>query len=438
MSKQHYCCHKSASDEPTIARQVALRGQRGHFSPFKSALAPIENPIYNRCMIARVLAPRLLEAVRSMPVVAVTGPRQSGKTTLCRGVLSDYRYVSLEPLDTREFAQRDPRGFLSEVKGPVILDEIQRAPDLFSYLQESVDEDPTPGRFVLTGSEHFGLSQAISQSLAGRVRLLHLLPLSLEELVGDGREPSDLWSAVWTGGYPRIHAHELPPSTWLADYTATYVQRDVRSLLNVANLGAFSTFLRLTAGRTGQEVNLSTLGADVGVSHPTVRAWLSLLETSFLVFSTPPWLRNLRKRQVKAAKMHMVDSGLACSLLGIGGPEQLASHPLRGAIFESWVASEVLKWRGQRGLAANLYHLREPRGVEIDLVVEGSERRYLSEIKSARTLDSSFFAGLRALSAEASSASPIAARLVFGGEPSQRREGVEALSWRDLATAPWD
>ncbi len=275
--------------------------------------------------IARVLEPRLRRAARQAPVVAVTGPRQSGKTTVCRSCFPGHDYVSLEPLDAREFAETDPRGFLAQHRGPVVLDEVQRVPGLFSYLHEAVDDDPEPGRFVLTGSQHFGLTEAISQSLAGRVAMLHLLPLSLEETrrfpaQTGGQRLADLWTTVWTGGYPRIHDRRLPPADWLNDYADTYVQRDMRQALQVTNLAAFSTFLRLAAGRTAQELNLSALGADAGVAHPTVRAWLSVLEASFVVFRVPPWLRNFRKRLVKAPKLHFVDSGLACRLLGIRHP----------------------------------------------------------------------------------------------------------------------
>jgi uncharacterized protein len=392
-------------------------------------------------MIARTLQPTLLEAARTAPVVAVTGPRQSGKTTLCRATFPDHDYVSLEPLDHRDFAQSDPRGFLAQHPGPVILDEVQRAPDLFSYLQEAVDDDPAPGRFILTGSEHFGLSEGISQSLAGRVTLLNLLPLSLEELSSAADLPDDPWHVLWAGGYPRIHDRGLDPARWLADYTATYVQRDVRQVLEVTDLTAFSTFLRLTAGRTGQELNLSGLGGDAGVSHNTARAWLSVLETSFVLFTIPPWLRNLRKRAIKAPKLHLVDSGLACHLLGIREPEQLATHPLRGAVFESWVASEILKWRLSRGHPAELFHLRESRGLEIDLLVEGGRALTPVEVKSGRTVGSDFFRALHGFGErmEADAAHrELRPRLIFGGDARQRRTPVDVIPWRQLHEVPWD
>ncbi|MEQ9399106.1 MAG: ATP-binding protein [Longimicrobiales bacterium] len=391
-------------------------------------------------MIDRILAPSLTAAAGRMPVVAVTGPRQSGKTTLCRACFPDHTYVSLEPLDTREFAQSDPRGFLRQHRGPVVLDEVQRVPDLFSYLQEEVDRDPEPGRFVLTGSQHFGLSEAISQSLAGRVSMHHLLPFSLDELREVEDAPGDLWATVWAGGYPRIHDRGLPAGEWLADYTATYVQRDVRQVLNVTDLEAFTAFLRLAAGRSGRERNLSGLGADAGVSHNTARAWLSVLETSFVTFSVPAWTVNTRKRVLKSPKIHFVDTGLACHLLGIRSPDQLRHHPLRGALFETWVASEVLKARVHRGRTADLHHLREARGIEVDLVVEDGERVIAVEVKSGATVAPDFFGGLRGFEDRARRGAPhlaVERRLVYGGDARQRRSDIDVLPWEEIQDVAW-
>ena len=391
-------------------------------------------------MIPRVLEGRLLALAETMPAVAVTGPRQSGKTTLCRATFPDLQYVSLEPLDVREFATEDPRGFLREYGDGVILDEVQRAPSLFPYLQEEIDRDPTPGRFVLTGSQHFGLTEAITQSLAGRIALLHLLPLSLDELRRFPSAPEDLWTTVWAGGYPRIHDRRLDPNQWLADYLATYVQRDVRQVQRVSDLDAFSRFVRLAAGRTGQEENLSALGSDAGVSHPTVRSWLSVLETSFVLFRVPSWHRNLRKRVVKAAKVHFLDSGLACHLLGIRSPDQLRVHPLRGAVFESWVAAEILKARLHRGRAADMFHLRESRGLELDLVVESAERVIGVEAKSGATVASDFFTHLETFAGEVASRYPhleCERRLVYGGEHGQTRHGTDVLPWLAVQDVDW-
>jgi uncharacterized protein len=390
-------------------------------------------------MIKRVLEAPLRAAAEKMPAVALTGPRQSGKTTLCRATFPDHEYVSLEPLDVRDYAASDPRAFISEHPGPVIFDEVQRAPELFSYLQEEIDRDPGPGRYVLTGSQHFGLSDAISQSLAGRVAVLHLLPVSLDELRRFPTHPEQLWETVWAGGYPRIHDQDLDAGAWLADYTATYVERDVRRLLNVSDLEAFTTLLRLAAGRTAQELHLSSLGADAGVTHPTVRSWLSVLESSFVLFRTPRWHRNLLKRVVKAPKLHFIDSGLVCYLLGIRSPEQLRLHPLRGAIFESWVAAEVLKARLHRCRPADLYHFRETRGLEVDLIVESAEQVIAVEVRSAATVASDFFGNLSALAERADAIAPKRwdARLVYGGGRSQRRGDVQVIPWSEVQDVSW-
>ncbi len=313
-------------------------------------------------MIDRNITPQLRALAGHYPVVALTGPRQSGKTTLCRAVFPDRPYVSLEALDLRAFAQEDPRGFLAEYQDGAVLDEIQRVPGLLSYLQTEVDERPEPGRFILTGSQHLGLSESIAQSLAGRCGLLTLLPPSLDELTRFPNAPDDLYTLLWQGAYPRIYDRGIPAHQWLADYLATYVQRDVRQIVNVGDLQTFSGFLRLCAGRSAQEVNLSALGADAGVSHNTARAWLSVLETSFVLHRLPAWHANLRKQLVKAPKLHLFDSGLLCYLLGIQEPAQLRLHPLRGAVFESWAVAEVYKAQTNQGPAACAVPLsREPR-----------------------------------------------------------------------------
>jgi len=394
--------------------------------------------------MTEVTYPRRLDRVartqaRQYPVVTITGPRQSGKTTLCRRVFRGKPYVNLEPLDVRDFARTDPRGFLAQYRGGAILDEVQNVPELFSYLQEEVDRDPAKGRFILAGSQHFGLSAAIAQSLAGRAAVLFLLPLSLDESLKFPGPVAGLDDVLWQGGYPRIHAGRIAPDRWLADYVTTYVQRDVRQLTNVTDLGAFTQFLKLCAGRTAQEVNLSALGADAGVSHNTARAWLDVLEASFVIFRIPAWHRNIRKQLVKAPKLHFVDSGLACHLLGIGNADQLGFHPLRGALFESWVASEVLKQRLHSGRAANLFHFRESRGTEVDLIVEEGRRRVIVEVKAARTVSPSFFSNLEKFVALAprGGVASTSARLVYGGEEPQRRSGATVMGWRQVADAEW-
>ena len=380
------------------------------------------------------------ELARQYPVLTVTGPRQSGKTTLCRAVFPDHGYINLEALDRREFARQDPRGLLAEHPDGLVVDEVQHAPELLGYIQEAVDEDSRPGRFVLTGSQHFSLSQSISQSLAGRTAILQLLPLSLEEYADFDIPTDDLCTVLFAGAYPRIHDRGLAPQRWLADYLATYVERDVRQIANVSNLSAFGNFLRLCAARTAQEVNLSDLGADAGVSHNTARAWLSILETSFLVIQCPAWHRNIRKQLVKRPKLHFLDSGLVCHLLGIRSPDELRHHPLRGAIFESWVASEIYKHHTHRGLRPELLHYREARGAEIDILVQNGSELIACEAKSGATLHADFFRHLEQFSERMTLINPrptLASRLVYGGDHRQHRSGIDCLGWRQIHALSW-
>lgn len=303
-------------------------------------------------------------------------------------------------------------------------------------MHEEVDARPQHGRFVLTGSQHFGFLASVTQSLAGRTAVVHLLPPSISELRKFPQNPlDDLFKTIWMGAYPRIHDQQLPPDRWLADYVATYVQRDVRQVLAINDLSTFTTFLKLCAGRTGQEINLSSLGNDAGISHNTARSWLGLLETSFICFRLPAWHRNINKQLIKAPKLHFFDSGLVCFLLGITSPEQLRHHPLRGAIFETWVCAEIFKSILHRGQSPALFHFRDAKGLEIDLVREKAGEFSLIEIKSAATISPSFFGPLEKAAAVLS-APPISAKvkkfLVYGGEEKQRRTDFAILPWMML------
>ncbi len=392
-------------------------------------------------MIKRHIQPSLLELACSFPVVTVTGPRQSGKTTLCQMAFPDKRYVSLEDPDERRYAVDDPRGFLGELEAGAILDEVQRAPELLNYLQGLVDRDPSPGRFVLTGSANLALRSDVTQSLAGRTGMLELLPFD----IGERAELSpvdDLWRAVWEGGYPAIHHRGVPADRWLGAYVSTYVERDVRQHLAVASLIAFQSFLELAAAQTANLVNLSGLGSDVGVSHNTARSWLSVLEAGYIVQRLPPLHRNLRKRVVKAPKLHFIDTGLACWLLGIRAPDELKRHPLRGALLESWVVAEAAKAFANRGIRPRLHYWRDHRGQEVDLVVDRGRDLLAVEVKSGATIHPSFFDTLErfaALAREAVPAPPDGVRnlLVYGGDRRQERSAGLVLPWRDLQTYPW-
>jgi len=391
-------------------------------------------------MIKRNLAPVLRDCARYFPVVTLTGPRQSGKSTLCREVFPRHPYVSFESADTRAAATSDPRGFLARLPDGAILDEFQHVPDLVSYLQGEVDERPQPGRFILTGSEHLSISMRVSQSLAGRTAVLHLLPLSLDEVRRFSEPPTGLLAILLAGSYPRIHERNVASDRWLAGYLNTLVKRDVRDLLRIGDLEAFGTFLRVCAGRTAQEINLSSLGADCGVSHHTAREWLSVLEACYLVFRVPAWHLNTRKRIVKAMKLHWYDSGLLCHLLGIRDEDHLHSHPLRGAIFESWVASEIAKAHLNHGDEPTMSHLRRTQGLEVGLLVEHGREVIPVECKSGATTNPSFADNLRKFTAEFGGHAYYQLKepmVVYGGAASFRSAGIHYLSWSDIQTPDW-
>ncbi len=368
-----------------------------------------------------------------MPVVTITGPRQSGKTTLCRAAFPEYPYINLEIPSERDLALEDPRALLARLPDGAVLDEIQRCPDLLSYIQGQVDEDPRPGRWILTGSQNLLLLESVSQSLAGRAAVLHLLPLTYAEVRRFDSYPSDLDEVLLTGGYPRILDRRLVPREFLDPYITTYVERDARAVSRVGDLVTFQRFMALCAGRTGQLLNLSSLASDTGISQPTAKAWLSVLETSFIVMRLPAWHGNLRKRLVKAPKLHFWDSGLVCRLLKIRDAQQLRLHPLRGSIFESWVVSEVAKARLNRGEAGGLFHLRDQHGREVDLVEETDAGLRFTEIKAGATVTSDMLGGLTRAMDEGLVATTTPRRVIYGGDVRQTRSDCEITPWSVLA-----
>jgi hypothetical protein len=391
-------------------------------------------------VIRRTLQDQLERAATKHPVITLTGPRQSGKTTLARMSFPDRPYVSLETPAEREFAAGDPLRFLAQFPGGAILDEVQRVPELTSYLQGLVDEDPSPGRFILSGSQNLALLEGVSQSLAGRTALLELLPLELAEIRRFGGPPDDLDTAIWRGGYPRIHDRGLSADEWLADYTATYLDRDVRMLLNVGDLEAFHTFLRLCAGRVGQLLNLASLASDCGIAQPTARRWLSVLEASFVAFRLPPFHANFGKRLTRHPKLYFHDPGLAVSLLGVEEPGQLATHPLRGAMFEGWVVSEIVKWHRHRGRLPRISFYRERDRLEVDVVLERGAELTLIEVKAGRTPSGEHFAAFPVfadrIAARGDERWRVARRMVvYGGEERQSRSGGDLIGWAALGDA---
>lgn len=382
-------------------------------------------------MIPRTATSTLKRLAKGFPVVALTGPRQSGKTTLAKSVFKDKTYISLENPDEREFAQRDPKRFLQRFPNGAILDEVQRCPELLSWLQGWVDERGIMGDFVITGSAQFDLFAGISQSLAGRVGRVELLPLSGAELRAAGQAPSDLNTTLCQGGYPALYDRDVSPQDWFANYIATYLERDVRQLIAVRDLAQFQTFVKMCAARTGQLLNLASLGADCGINAVTAKQWLSVLEASYIVTLLKPHHRNFGKRLVKAPKLYFCDVGLAAWLLGIRDAAALDTHAARGALFETHVISELMKQRLNAGQPLDLYFWRDHVGHEVDVLIEHAQGLQALEIKSGSTFASDWTDGLKKWQKFAATES-IQPSLVYGGTTSYVREGMHVWGWQNI------
>ena len=378
----------------------------------------------------RQLETAFIQACTRFKGVAVIGPRQSGKTTLVRALCADRPYVSLEEPDIRDFACSDPRRFLAAYPDGAVLDEVQRVPDLLSYLQGILDAETRPGRWILTGSQSFALAPGIRQSLAGRVAILRLLPFSLGELQAAGALPPSLDAVLLTGGYPPIYDQGHEPGPWLDAYIQTYVDRDIRDLVNVRDLQLFRRFVRLCAARVGCQFNQSELGQAVGITQPTARAWFDCLETSFITLRLQSWHRNLGKRITKTPKLYFTDVGLAARLQGIRSAEQLALHPARGALFENLVVVEALKAAWHRGEDSCGWYWRDRSGTEIDLILERGEHVLPIECKSGATIASDWDTRLQQWSSGLTSDEPW---LIYGGDTTQPRRTL-TIAWRDMAT----
>ncbi len=363
-----------------------------------------------------------------MPVITLTGPRQSGKTTLVRAIFAEHTYTNLEYPDTREYATTDPRGFLRSAPC-MIIDEVQHVPHLTSYMQGMVDEDQRPAQFVLTGSQNFSLAQSVSQSLAGRSAIFHLLPLSIGELRDSGYAADDYLPWLYRGFYPRLYDQHLAPAAWLPDYIQNYLERDVRQITQVQDLTTFQIFLKLCAGRTGQLLNMTSLANEVGVDVKTIKSWVSVLEASYVVFLLRPHYKNYNKRVVKTPKLYFYDTGLACSLLGIHNEEQLSSHYLKVELFESFIIAELQKQQFNRGQRPTDYFWRDNTGHEVDFLSERSGSITIAEIKSGKTIRPDFFQGLDFYKRIATS--EVSSYLIYGGDVSQARSGYTVLRWQD-------
>ena len=379
-------------------------------------------------MIHRDATSEIKNLARQFKAVAIIGPRQSGKTTLAKYAFPEKPYVSLENPDTRQFAIEDPRGFLDQFPNGAILDEAQRVPHLFSYLQQILDEHNHSGLFIITGSNNFLLQENISQSLAGRIAYLNLLPFSLKELAGTGNW--NLNELLFKGAYPPIYDQAVETNSWYNNYIRTYIERDVRQLKNIKDLYTFERFVKLCAGRIGQLLNMSNLAIETGVDHKTISSWIGILESSFVVYRLQPHHRNFNKRIVKMPKLYFYDTGLASALLGIQSPEQLDTNPYRGALFENFVITELIKKSFNKAQAHAMYFWRDNTGHEIDVIIESANTLLPIEIKSGKTITSAYFSGLNFWNKISQQEG---GTVIYGGDSYQKRSnGIEVLPWNKI------
>jgi uncharacterized protein len=382
-------------------------------------------------MISREISGHILNMAGEYSVVTIIGPRQSGKTTLAKALFPDHEYINLEEPDTREFAQKHPRDFFKNYSGNLIIDEVQRVPELLSYVQVIVDDTNRKGQFILTGSHQPQVKANISQSLAGRTALVSLLPLSIAELNGAGIT-LDRDEYIYKGFLPRAYNESLTPKYLYQNYYATYVERDVRQLINVANQNSFERFIKLLAGRIGQLINLNSLACDVGVSQPTLSSWISILEASFIVFRLPCYFVNFGKRVIKTPKLYFTDVGLAASLLEIESPNQVFRDPLVGNLFENMIVADVLKTMYNRGKNSGIYYFRSQSGLEVDLILSKGRELIPIEIKSGATFDASFSKNIklfRKLSDNLTNG-----YVVYGGDKCVKIEDTEFVNFRDISS----
>lgn len=381
-------------------------------------------------MIIRTATEEVRSLARQFKAIAIVGPRQSGKATLARNVFPYKKYVSLENPDVRLFATDDPKGFLEQYPDGAIFDEAQRVPELFSYLQQVLDDSSEKGKFILTGSNNFLLQENISQSLAGRIGYLFLLPFSTEEIARATKKPQTIEDAIFSGGYPPIYDSEIEPNKWLPNYIRTYVERDVRQIKNISNLNAFERFLKLCAGRIGQLLNLSSLAIEAGVDGKTIASWIGVLESSFIIYLLKPHHANFNKRLVKMPKLYFCDTGLACSLLSIHDSKLLTTHPLRGSLFENCVINDMVKERYNSNEPLDLYFWRDSTGNEMDVIIDHGSNLYPIEIKAGKTVTRDYFKNFQFW--KKATGSENGTVIYAGSEGQKRSSGIEVISWRDF------
>lgn len=381
-------------------------------------------------MITRHLGTHLKKLARGFPMIGILGPRQSGKTTLARQIFPKYRYVNLEDTDMRKFATEDPRGFLSQYDRHVILDEVQRVPELFSYLMVKTDTDKIPNQYILTGSQHFLMLSKITQSLAGRIALFNLYPLTYHELTQANLTKSSAPEQIWYGGYPRLYDKTINPNLWFKSYIQSYLDRDISLLSQIADLATFEKFLHLAAGRTGSILNYNSIASDVGVTHNTIKSWINLLITSGIVYLLPPYYANIGKRLIKSPKLYFVDTGIACRLLGIESPLQLPTHPLYGTLFETYVVMDMYKSFLNKGDSPRLYYWRDKTGLEADMYLAKALGGELYEVKSTQTIPTDAFNNL--VKIKLTFDKPVTLNLIYGGDNNQKRTNGNVLSWKNI------
>ena len=388
---------------------------------------------YACSMISRTIESYVRRCFSVYPVVTITGPRQSGKTTLAKSCFSHLPYVNLESLENRQFAAEDPIAFMRKYSNGAIIDEIQNVPELTSYIQVAVDDKNKNGLFVLTGSRQFSLMEKVSQSLAGRTAIVTLLPFSMEEISeGYPNIKNETDEIIFNGFYPRLYDQHIDPVMGLSDYISTYIEKDLRQLSQIQNLGLFQKFLKLCAGRTGQILNASGLAEDTGINHKTAIEWISLLESSYILFRLPPYFANISKRLIKSPKLYFYDTGLASNLLGIENHKQIETHPLRGTLFENLVISEIMKYRLNRGKKSNLSYFRDAKGHEVDLLYQMADKIVPIEIKSAATIRSDFFKGINYFDKHILPSDKKI--IVYDGERDEKRSNAIVTNFRSVTS----